>query len=162
MQVKFYNPNKPEDDFKIHIDRNGQWFHRNAPIERKRLEKLFSTALHYNDTNDEYWLITPHEQGRIEVEDTPFIITDFTWEGSTLVLISNMDHHIIPDHNNSFFLKNDITYCTIGNNIPTRLNRTVREKLINIALDQPHNKNYNGEDTLFLKANNHDHPIARP
>ena len=162
MQAKFYDPNKQEDDFQIRIDRNGQWFHQNTPIERKRLEKLFSTALHYNTKTNEYWLITPHEQGRIQVEDTPFIIIDFTWNDGELSLHSNMDHKIISNKNAPLTLKNDLIYCTLDNNISARLNRTVREKLINIALEQPHNKNYNGDNPLTLKANNHDHIIARP
>ena len=110
MQAKFYDPNKQEDDFQIRIDRNGQWFHQNTPIERKRLEKLFSTALHYNTKTNEYWLITPHEQGRIQVEDTPFIIIDFTWNDGELSLHSNMDHKIISNKNAHLTLKNDLIY----------------------------------------------------
>jgi hypothetical protein len=160
MQAKFYDPNKQEDDFKITIDRNGQWFHDGAPISRKRLAQLFSTALHYDPKTNEYWLITPQEQGRITVEDTAFVINDFTWNGHELSLTSNLKHQISPNAHAPFFLKNSMLYCHVENNIPTRINRTVREKLINIALEQPHNKHYNGEQILTLKANNHDHPIA--
>lgn len=161
MQAKFFDPNKPEVDFKITIDQNGQWFHESYPITRKKLAKLFSTALHYDPDTNEYWLITPHEQGRINVEDAPFIITDFEWNNDELSLTSNLNHTVNPNKGIPFFLKNDRLYCTVQNNIPARINRPVREKLINIALEQPHNKNYNGETTLTLKANKHDHPIAR-
>ncbi len=160
MQAKFYDPNKPEDDFQIRIDHKGQWFHQSAPIARESLAKLFSTAIHHDPEKNEYWLITPHEQGRIIVEDTPFIITDFEWNNGKVSLISNLEHTTIPNKDIPLFLKNDALYCYIDNKIPARINRTVREKLINIALEQPHNKNYNGENTLILKANNHDHPIA--
>lgn len=160
MQVKFYDPNKPEDDFKITIDRNGQWFHEEHPIARERLIKLFSTALYHDHEKNEYWLITPHEQGRIIVEDTPFIITDFEWNNDELSLISNLEHTTIPNKDSPLFLKDDALYGYVDNKIPARINRTVREKLINIALEQPYNKDYNGKNTLTLKANNHDHPIA--
>ncbi len=162
MKAKFYNPDKEEDDFQIRIDRNGQWFHQGSPIPREKLIKLFATVLHHDKDNNEYWLITPHEQGRIEVEDTPFIINDFEFDNGILTLQSNLEHSVAPDKTTQLFLKNDIPYATVGNQIPARINRSVREKLIHIALDQDHNKNYNGDTPLILKANNHDHIIARP
>lgn len=158
MDCKFFDPTRPEDDFKIHIDSHGQWFHDGAPIEREKLSALFATALYYDDQKNEYWLITPYEQGRITVEKTPFIIIDYILNNNTLELLSNLSHQLKPNDDNPIFLKNNIPYILCGNSIPARLNRMVRDKLIDIALSQ------NGYDeqskTLYLKANGHDHPLA--
>jgi hypothetical protein len=159
MDAKFFDHNRREDDFKILINRHGQWFHDGTEIARDRLIKLFSTALHYAPQKDEYWLITPHEQGRIDVEDAPYIIVDFEMNDNDLALKSNLDHIIRPDKNNPLYLKNNLPYCVVTNNVPARLNRQVREKLIDIAL---HQNGYNEDDkTLYLKANGHAHPLAR-
>jgi len=160
MDHPFYNANKPEDDYQIRIDRDGQWYHQDAIMARTRLAKLFSTALYYDDNRDDYWLITPHEQGRIEVADVPFIVTDFKWDEDTLVLITNFNESIHPDHHNPIFCRdNTLPYIKNDKGIMARINRTVREKLINIAIDQ---NGYNDDDkTLTLKANGHDHIIAR-
>lgn len=158
MDAKFFDPNRPEDDFKIHIDRDGRWFHDDTEIHRDKLIKLFATALNYDPVKGEYWLITPHEQGRITVKDAPYIIIDFEWEDGDLILKSNLDHAIKPDASSPIFLNESLPYCTVKNNVPARLNRAVREKLIDIALSQ---NGYNDNDKiLYLKANGHDHPLA--
>jgi uncharacterized protein len=158
MDCKFFDPKRPEDDFKIHIDANGQWFHDGTPIAREKLSTLFATALYYDAHNNEYWLITPHEQGRIKVEKTPFIIINYLFENNNLKLFSNLKHEIIPDKDNPIFISDSIPHILCGNKIPTRINRMVREKLIDIALSQ---NGYNeGNKTLYLKANGHDHPLA--
>ena len=158
MDSKFYDQNRPEDDFKITIDRNGDWHHDGQIITRDALTKLFATALYYDENNNDYWLITPHEQGRIKVADTPFIVTDFDWDAGDLKLISNLGHTVKPNKAHPIFLRNGLPYCRLDRNIPARLNRQVREKLIDIALSQ---NGYNiNEQTLYLKANGYDHPVA--
>ena len=157
MDSPFFDRNREEDDFQIRIDRTGQWFHANKPIAREKLTQLFSTALHYDSQKDEYWLITPHEQGRIIVEDVPYIIIDFEWSND-LVLRTNLDHQIKPTMDNPLYCKGGLPYCVVQNHVLARLNRQVREKLIDIALSQ---NGYNENDkTLTLKANGHDHIIA--
>ena len=69
MDAQFFRENAVEEQFDIRIDRDGQWFHRGSTIGRDKIAKLFSTVLHYDPNSKDYWLITPVEQGRIEVED---------------------------------------------------------------------------------------------
>lgn len=157
MDTKFFDRNRAEDDFKIAIDYDGQWFHDGTPIAREKLAKLFSTALHYDKENNEYWLVTPHEQGRVSVADVPYIVIDYEW-GDHLTLKTNLGHEVKPDEHTPIYCHNDTPYIVIKNNVPARLNRSVREKLIDIALSQ---NGYNeAEKTLTLKANGHDHIIA--
>ena len=159
MKSRFFDPNRPEDDFKIRIDKNGTWFHDGVPMERTSLQRLFATALYYDPDQNEYWLITPHEQGRIMVEDVPYLITDYEWTDDSLTLVTNLGHHIHPNKDNPIMLKNNLPYCKALNDVPARLNRMVRDKLIDTALLQ---NGYNESDqTLYLLANRHVHPLAR-
>lgn len=139
MDTRFYRPESPEEDFAIHIDRNGQWFHRGSPIGRDKIVKLFSTVLHRNPATNDYWLITPHEQGRITVEDVPYIVTDYMLDDDDkLTLVTNLGHHVIADtdHVITCCANNGLPYIPVHNNVSARLNRFVRERLINIALDR--------------------------
>jgi len=90
--------------------------------------------------------------------DTPFIVTDFKWGNDLLILTTNMDQTITPNVENPIYCKNDKPYCRVDRNIPVRLNRMVRDKLIDIALSQ--NGFNEATQTLILKANGHDHIIA--
>ena len=64
--------------FDIRIDRNGGWHYRNSPIGRKELVCLFASVLK-RDADGGYWLETPVERGRIEVEDAPFVAVEMWW-----------------------------------------------------------------------------------
>ena len=55
-------------DFGIRILRDGTWLYHGSPITRKPLVRLFSTVLRRE--RDGYWLVTPAERGRIDVDDT--------------------------------------------------------------------------------------------
>jgi hypothetical protein len=65
-------------DFEIRIDRNGGWHYRNSPIARKELVCLFASVLK-REPDGGYWLETPVERGRIEVEDAPFVAVEMWW-----------------------------------------------------------------------------------
>lgn len=68
-------------DFNMRIDRNGTWYYRGSPIGRPALVKLFATVLR-RDEQGAHWLTTPVENGRIEVEDAPFIAVELIAEGA--------------------------------------------------------------------------------
>jgi len=56
------------------IKRDGSWWIDGCEVKNSRLIRLFSTVLKYE--NDHYYLVTPVEKWRIEVEDLPFMITE--------------------------------------------------------------------------------------
>lgn len=60
-------------DMDILIKRNGDWVHEGTVIQRHTLVKLFSSIL--KKEGDEYFLVTPVEKWRIQVEDVPFQVT---------------------------------------------------------------------------------------
>jgi uncharacterized protein len=65
--------------FDIRIDRKGRWYHKGSPIDRKELVCLFASVLKRGEDGS-YWLETPVERGRIEVEDAPFVIIEMWWK----------------------------------------------------------------------------------
>ena len=86
-------------DFSMRIDRNGTWYYRGSPIGRHALVRLFSTVLR-RDADGVYWLTTPVENGRIEVEDAPFIGVELSVEGvgqgRVIRIRTNVDDVVSP------------------------------------------------------------------
>lgn len=84
-------------DFPFRIARDGKWYYHGSPIDRKELCKLFSSVLR-RDAKGNFYLVTPVEQGRIEVEDAPFtaVETIVTGEGRSrsVTFRTNLDHMI--------------------------------------------------------------------
>lgn len=65
-------------DYAIRIGRDGTWFYRGSAIQRKPLVCLFASILRRGE-DGAYWLETPAERGRIEVEDAPFVAVELFW-----------------------------------------------------------------------------------
>ncbi len=61
-------------DMDLRIARDGQWYYMGSPIRRLPLVKLFSRVLKRGD-DGEYYLVTPVEKLRIQVEDAPFVVS---------------------------------------------------------------------------------------
>ncbi len=72
--VHLWNPQNC-GDIDIRIDRDGNWFHEGARITRQPLVDLFSTIL--KRENDEYFLVTPEEKCRIQVDVAPLLIVEW-------------------------------------------------------------------------------------
>lgn len=62
-------------DIAIRIDNDGNWYHEGGKIERESLVRLFASILR-REGDGEYYLVTPHEKWRIEVQLHPLVITD--------------------------------------------------------------------------------------
>jgi len=68
-------------DLNMRIARDGTWFYHGSPIGRKPLVKLFASVLR-READGTYWLVTPVERGRVEVEDAPFTAVELAVVGS--------------------------------------------------------------------------------
>src|SRR5271165_758662 len=90
-------------DLPFLIKRDGTWMYRGSPIGRKELVCLFASVLK-READGSFWLETPAERGRIEVEDAPFVAVALDWSGvgrdQTLTFRTNTDQMICagPDH----------------------------------------------------------------
>ena len=124
--------------FPIKIKSNGEWLYKNNLIKKKALIKLFSSVL-VTDDKGNFYLETPAEKGKIEVEDAPFIITNFEVrdlkENQEIIFKTNIEEEIILGKKNPLFYKkykkNFIPYIVIRKNIHAKILRSVYYQLIN-------------------------------
>jgi len=59
-------------DMDMLVDREGRWIHEGGEIKRPAMVKLFSSILWYEE--GDYFLITPVEKWRIQVEVAPLFV----------------------------------------------------------------------------------------
>ena len=131
-------------DFGMRIDRNGTWYYRGSPIGRKPMVKLFSTVLNRREAGT-YWLTTPVENGRIEVDDVPYIAVELTCtgQGSDQIIDfrTNLDAVVPlgPDHALRVEIDPDSgepsPYVDTGKNLDARLARSVFYHLVDLGVD---------------------------
>ncbi|QQG35840.1 MAG: DUF1285 domain-containing protein [Micavibrio aeruginosavorus] len=88
------------------VDYQGRWYFHGlqspGPIKRKSLAALFGGAGEgfmagkglQTDSEGCYWLASPEGCYRVEVEDVPFIITDFNIHNHDIDLLTNFDECI--------------------------------------------------------------------
>jgi hypothetical protein len=87
----------------LRITTDGTWWYRGSPIERIELVRLFASVLR-REPDGSYWLVTPVERGRIEVDDVPFVAVEVAAQGigsgRTVRLRTNLDQWLTlgPDH----------------------------------------------------------------
>lgn len=99
-------------DMDMVIRKDGSWWHEGTKIEREKLTRLFASIL--RKENDDFFILTPVEKWRIQVEDCPFVITmieqktdhieAITNTGDLLVIgsehplqLSELDGELIPE-----------------------------------------------------------------
>ena len=115
------------------IDRDGQWYHDGAPIDRKALAKLFSDRALKRDEGGEYWLQTPFEKYPVEVADVPYVIVDFEEVNAGIDFITNMEERVPlgPEHPLELreFDGVMLPYIEIRDGLYARLGRNVYHEL---------------------------------
>lgn len=139
-------------DFEIRIDRNGGWHYRNSPIGRKELVCLFASVLK-REGDGTYWLETPVERGRIEVEDAPFVAVEMWWRDCVceaeadgrprqcLTFRTNLDEIVTADADHPIRVhlcprtREPRPYITVRPGLEAKINRAVFYELV--ALGQP-------------------------
>ncbi|ARS53847.1 DUF1285 domain-containing protein [Kushneria konosiri] len=62
-------------DMDIRVDRDGVWWHEGARVEHPRVLRTLSRLLRRED-DGHYYLVTPAEKWRIQVDDHPLLIVD--------------------------------------------------------------------------------------
>ena len=144
-------------DLDMRIDRNGVWYHHGSPIGRKELVRLFSTVLRRDEAGD-YWLITPAEVGRIEVEDAPFMAVELTTSGAgadqILRLRTNVDKIVTVDADHPIRCAIDpetgepSPYLVIDGGVEARIARAVYYELVALGTEERHN----GETSFGVRS----------
>ncbi len=132
------------------VRRDGTWMYRGSPIGRKELVCLFSSVL-TRDAEGAYYLETPVERGRIQVEDTPWIAVEMDWkrcgsgQNQCLSFRTNVDQVVTagPEHplrvaHNALTCE-PVPYVHIragqaGHALEARISRPVYYELVAIAV----------------------------
>lgn len=68
-------------DINMRILRDGTWMHEGQTIRRKPLVKLFASIL-LREPDNQFYLVTPAEKVRIQVEDCPFVAVLMQTQGA--------------------------------------------------------------------------------
>jgi hypothetical protein len=115
--VKPVRPRPPRvecGDLPFLIKRDGTWLYRGSPIGRKELVCLFSSVLKRSADGD-YWLETPVERGRIQVEDVPWLAVEMDWTGNgrnqVLSFRTNVDQVVAAGAEHPIRVKHDCLTC---------------------------------------------------
>jgi hypothetical protein len=142
-------------DFNMRIDRNGTWYYRGSPIGRAALVKLFSTVLR-RDEEGAHWLTTPVENGRIEVEDAPFIAVELIAEGvgpsQVIRFRTNVDDIVTLDADHPLRVEEDAAtgeprpYIHVRKGLEARIARAVFYHLIERGESGPATSDPGGAD----------------
>ena len=135
-------------DLPFLIRRDGSWLYRGSPINRKELVCLFAGVLR-READGAYYLQTPAERGRIEVEDVPFVAVELDWAGDghqqVLSFRTNVDQVVTAGPEHPIRVAHDILTCEPtpyllvregagGHGIEARINRAVYYELVALAV----------------------------
>ena len=145
-------------DIDLKILRDGRWMYMGTEIKRPAMVRLFSTILRL-DSDGEYYLVTPVEKVRIQVEDTPFLIVSMDKlkkeNKTSLIFYTSLKDEIILTKKNPISIevndKNEPSpYILVRNNLRGLISRSVYYELIEYAQERTiEDKNF-----LTIESNN--------
>jgi hypothetical protein len=140
-------------DIDMRIARDGTWYYQNSPIQRERMVALFSTILLRE--GDDYFLITPVEKLRIQVDDAPFVAVEVqrVEEGGVnkLVFTTNVGSHVVAGDNHPLRVETDpqtgepSPYLLVRENLEALIGRSAFYQRVDWAVEE------NGK--LFVESN---------
>jgi len=124
----------------IRIDASGHWFHDGDPIKRPALVKLFASILRREA--DGFYLVTPGEKQRIQVDDAPLFVNQLRHEGEgqqqRLVLITRTDDVVALDADHPLWVVDSETapapYVRVRDQLDARIGRNVFYQLVELAV----------------------------
>jgi hypothetical protein len=132
-------------DIDMRITRDGIWHYRGTPINRMKMVKLFSSVLKRDETGD-FWLETPVEKCRIQVDDAPFIAVDLTVSGSgrhqKISFRTNLDENVIAGRDHPiWFVHDPVTktpspYVFVRDGLEALISRAVFYDLMDRAVEE--------------------------
>ena len=128
-------------DIDLVIRKDGSWHYMGSPIGRERMVRLFASVLRRE--GEQYFLVTPVEKVRIQVEDVPFIATSvasieragrqglaFTTSVGDAVIL-NTEHPLRVELDP--VTDEPSPYIRVRNDLEARIHRNVFYELVNMA-----------------------------
>ncbi len=133
-------------DIDIIIRRDGSWHHEGEPFQRASLVKLFASILRRE--GDEFFLITPVEKWRIQVEEAPFVAVELTTQRvrgvDELVFITNVGDSVVANRANPLRVVVDPAsgepspYIEVREGLEAKLSRPVFYQLVEMVQESEH------------------------
>jgi len=137
-------PPRDLGDLDMRIARDGTWSYRGSPIGRSALVKLFASVLR-REPDGCYWLVTPAERGRIEVEDVPFLAVALTVAGDgrerQLIFRTNLDDIVAAGRDNPLRVETAANgepapYIRVRERLEARITRPVFYDLVELGREE--------------------------
>ena len=130
-------------DMDMVVARDGTWIHEGKPIRRAALVELFASVLKIAD-DGEYYLVTPVEKVRIQVEDCPFVALDMDVQGEgsqqRLIFTTNIGEKVVASEEHLLTIQVDPDSGEPHPSIHVRsglnalINRAVFYRLVDLAV----------------------------
>jgi hypothetical protein len=127
----------------IRIAADGSWYHQGRKFQRDALVKLFAGILRRED--DAYFLVTPVEKLRIQVDDAPFVATlveSMEEQGRQFIIFTtNIDERIILDQAHDLRIEVDAgsgqprPYVHLRAGLEALISRSAFYDLVNMAVE---------------------------
>lgn len=135
--VSQWHPSQ-EGTIDIRIDREGLWYHEGRQIKRHAIARVFSSILRYEQ--GAYFLVTPVEKLKIQVEDVPFIGTHTETRGEgvdlDVIVSTNMDDHVVLSDSHPLEMRGDVPYARVRGDLYARLSRSCYYRLVDQGLEE--------------------------
>lgn len=134
--LHLWNPDL-SGDISIRIAPDGTWYHDGDPIRRESLRNLFASILR-REEDGEYYLVTPAEKWRIEVELHPLMVTDAELVGTGLELTLNTGKTVTAGDKYPLFLDpavDNVAAVTLWHGLTALFSRSAWYRLVELADD---------------------------
>ena len=132
--------------YDIRVARDGSWYYRGSRIGRKPLVTLFSSVLH-RASDGGFWLVTPAEKGRIDVDDAPFVAVELFVQGKggdqTLSVRTNLDEIVTIGAEHPLRVEFDTAtgepspYVMVRDGLDALVSRSVYYELVETGVERP-------------------------
>lgn len=140
--VQNWNPSL-SGDMDMRVAKDGRWYHEGDEIKRQSLVNLFSTIL--KKESDEYFLVTPVEKWRIQVEDAPFLVVGYEYVAEQnngpahYRFLTSTDDQVIADKEHPLWVETSASgepqpYLMIRHGMAGLIHRNVYYQLVEAAL----------------------------
>lgn len=103
--VHLWHPEETKD-IGMRISRDGTWWYQGSPIRRQRLVRLFSRVLRRD--GDEYFLVTPAEKFRVDVEAAPLLAVrmEMRWRAEPEIIFqTNVGDLVVADEEHPILMR---------------------------------------------------------
>lgn len=138
--VHLWNP-EFSGDMDMRIARDGSWFHEGEQIHRNSMVRMFSSILR-RDEDQCYYLVTPVEKFRIQVDDAPFVATLLDVDNNNgqqqLRFTTNIEESVIADHDHPIRVEQGVNdeplpYIRVRDNLDALISRNVFYQLADLV-----------------------------